>query len=150
MTDENDNITKALSIPQVKVVDDWGHPANIDNYDGFMQFVMLAAIAGNINKIRKHIEAKDGKGWTRSYVLQVTDRQNPPGGFDIGPERAVEIDIHNDGPGMVWAGLGDNDNPTPLMMTESIRNQYPKPTLRIFYLRCDQGRTAQVRVTAKG
>lgn len=147
---ENDDITKSLSIPQVKIQDNWGNPANIDNYDGFMQFVMLAAIAGNINKIRKFIESRNEKGWTRSYVFQVTDRQVPPGGFDFGVERALEIDVRNDGPAIVWVGLGDNDNPTPLRANESIKNQYSKPTVRILYLRCDNGQTSQVRATIKG
>lgn len=63
------------TLPALKIIQD-GKPVDtsaIDNYDSFMNFLMLASVAANTAKIKKYHEDRKSKGKTLNYDLTVTE-----------------------------------------------------------------------------
>ena len=114
-----------------------------------MTSIMAMAQAGQLAKIRKNLEDRTSEGWTQSFNFVITDTQTPPDGFKF--DRAAQsISLRNDGPATIFVGLNSYDNPSTLLINETLNLDFQAHKLVKIYLRCGPTLTANARGTIKG
>jgi len=140
---------KELTKPKVEIVDHLGAPANIENYDSFMSFLMLASINAQAAKIRKYLEDRKSQGNIQHFDINATS-PFPSQEFRVEPP-AQSISLHNDGPGILWVEYNErNSGKTILNPTETRNINFVTHELKRFYVGCPAGATAIARADTKG
>jgi hypothetical protein len=137
---------QALSMPRTKVVDASGNPASIDNYDNFMQFLMLASLNGNIYKMRKIAEDQVSVGGTIGDDLAITSVKS-----DYKFQRPCQsASVINDGPGLVYIWVNDPGSyPRGIKSGSPFYVDFGGHKLCRLYFQCPAGATATVEISAK-
>lgn len=149
---------KTVSVPPpVPIVTPEGEPARIDDYDSFMQFLMLASIASNTRKTAKTVQAlydhaKDleGIGLTRLMELTITQKLQKC----FLPETWQSCAIINYGdpndaeaePTLYVRFNSLYTDEIPVNKGESINHDMKTHKLNRLYLRCGQGETTSIKV----
>ena len=149
MTDGFEDLGKALqtlSMPRTKVVDASGNPASIDNYDGFMQFLMLASLNGNIYKMRKLAEDQMSAGGIIGDDLVITSQQ-----IKYHFQRPCQsASVINDGPGLVYIWVNNiGSYPRGVKSGTPFYVDFGGHKLEHLYFQCPDGATATVEISAK-
>jgi hypothetical protein len=146
MTYDINKALTALTIPQVKVVDNSGNPASIDNYDGFMQFVMLAAVNGNLTRIRKVLEDQESEGGAMGYDVAATGRLFRQ---DF-PKPCQSMTLINTGPNAVDVWINSTSNyPRRIRVNQPLAINFGGHKLKCIYLQCGAGATANIEISVK-
>jgi hypothetical protein len=114
-----------------------------------MTAIMAMAQAGQLVKIRKNLEDRTSDGWTRGMTFTVTDVIRPPGGYTIDPA-AQSINLHNDGPALIYIGFNNFVNPSALDVDETLTVDFGAHKLNLIYTWCPPTLTSVVRATIKG
>jgi len=161
LTFMNEGIEKQireLTKPKVEIVDHLGAPANIENYDSFMSFLMLTSINAQAAKIRKYLEDRESRGTIQNFDVLATS-PFPSHELNVEPP-AQSISLRNDGPppgsprgvpGILWIEWNErNSGKTILNPTESCHIKFETHKLKRFYVGCPAGATAMVRAATKG
>ncbi len=138
------------ALPKVKVVTPSGKPTSIDDYDSFMQFLMLASLTAQAVKTRKLEETKVPTG-VYSLNLAITDKA-----YTLTLERPwISFSLWNKvGSSPVRVAVNDprnldRDDVDPLAANEKVEVDMKYPVIREIYLRAETGGTATVRIRAK-
>ncbi len=149
---------KALDMPYPPITTPDGKPTSIDDYDSFMQFLMLAAQTSQLTKIRKtldrvgeYIDDQTSEGWTQNFDnIPVTDAE---------PSQEIRIDfpaqsisITNDGPAaLIWVEINKRFHTSrTLNPRETLNLDFGTHKLERFFVQCPPGLVATFRATAKG
>ena len=146
MPKELEEEMKAMAVPKVEMVTREGKPTSIDDYDSFMQFLMLASIASQAVKIRKYFDDRTSEGLTENFPLAITDviqlvRCTFP---------AQSIFIVNDGPNPIFLMINKRGTtPTQLNLNENIFIDFETHKLLRFYINCIAGGAATARAVTK-
>lgn len=132
--------------PDVKIIQN-GKPVDtsaIDDYDGFMTYLMTASIAANTAKIRRYHEDKISKG-IQNFPLTITPTpQEVPC-----PYPAQSLYLVNDGPGQIFVAINDlAGDPTPLLVNEALDVDFETHELQQFYVWSAPGTVATARGVA--
>jgi hypothetical protein len=139
-----DELPTQVTVPHVKVVDQKGAPASIDDYDSFMQFLMQASTNAQLSQIRKYFEDRTSKGKTQDLDLDVTDQLQR---VDL-LYKSQSIALINDGPNVCGVWLQHRDTFHPLGVTEHYEVNYETHKLDVLWVQCNPGETARLRATA--
>jgi hypothetical protein len=140
---------KELTKPRVEIVDHLGAPANIENYDSFMSFLMLASINAQTAKIRRHLEDSESQGNIQSFNVLATS-PFPSNELSVEPP-AQAISLRNDGPGILWVEWNERGSGKAILNpAESCNINFGTHKLKRFYVGCPAGATAMVRAATKG
>ena len=137
---------QAMTMPRTKIVDASGNPASIDNYDNFMQFLMLASLNGNIYKMRKIAEDQVSVGGTIGDDLAITSVKS-----DYKFQRPCQsASVINDGPGLVNIWVNDPGSyPRGIKSGTPFYVDFGGHKLCRLYFQCPAGATATVEISAK-
>lgn len=140
---------RELTKPRVEIVDHLGAPANIEDYDSFMSFLMLASINAQTAKIRRHLEDTESRGNVQNFDVLATS-PFPSHELNVEPP-AQSISLRNDGTGILWVEWNErNSSKTILNPAESCNIDFKTHKLKRFYVGCPAGATARVRAATKG
>lgn len=148
---------KALTVPKIEMVTREGKPASIDDYDSFMQFLMLASIASQAVKIRRYFEDRESDGWIENFEAAVPS-DSPAQEFQL-TEPAQSISLRNNGdyrPGTVPALVliawnRRHSTKTILNPNETCDIDFETHKLYRFYAQASPaGAIANIRAVAKG
>lgn len=146
---EIEELLKDMTIPQVKVATPDGKPTSIDDYDSFMQFLMLASIASKAIKIQKYYQDRESQGWIENFAIAVTSV--PPSQEVRLTRPAQSISVVNDGPGIVWLEWNVRFTTiTILNPTEKCDINFETHKLERFFAQCPLGVVSNIRAVAKG
>lgn len=146
-----EDITKALTtIPKVDVVTRGGKPTTIDDYDGFMQFLLLSSLVSQTVKIRRYFEDMESVGWIQNFKETVTS-DFPPICFRLA-QPAQSISIRNDGPGTILVEWNKRlSSKTELDAMDKCDINFGTHKLYRFYVQATpEGAVATFRAVAKG
>ncbi len=148
---------KALDVPYPPITTPDGKPTSIDDYDSFMQFLMLAAQTSQLTKIRKtldrvgeYIDDQTSEGWIQNFDnIPVTDAE---------PSQEIRLDfpaqsisITNDGPALIWVEINKRFHTRrTLLIRETLNLDFQTHKLERFFVQCPPTLTATFRGTAKG
>lgn len=142
------NEIEVPNLPDVKVIQN-GKPVDtsaIDDYDGFMAFLMQASIAANTAKIRKYYEDRASLGGTQNWDLNVTPAIQEL--ICIYP--AQSLYLVNDGPGTIFV---KENNPardaTCVLVNEEMTTDFETHKLERFYVWSAAGTIATARAKTK-
>ena len=140
-----------ITTPKVEIVEG-GKPATIDDYDSFMQFLMLASIAAQAVKIRKYFDDRKSQGWIQDFNITATSAVPSQEFEPVSP--AQSISITNDAPvggAPVWVAINDRFNSRrTLNPRETLEVNFETHELERFFVQCPPGLTANLRATVKG
>jgi hypothetical protein len=114
-----------------------------------MTAIMAMAQAGQLVKIRKNLEDRTSQGWTQGIIFNVTDVIAPVGGYTVDP-LAQSVNMHNDGPSLVYIGFNNFVNPSSLDVDETLTVDFGAHKLSLIYIWCPATLTSVVRATLKG
>jgi len=134
--------------PDVKVIQN-GKPVDtsaIDDYDGFMTYLMTASIAANTAKIRKYYDDRASLGHTQNWELDVTaDIQELTCNYP-----AQSLYIVNDGPGPIFVKENTpTRDATRLLVNEEMSTDFEIHKLERFYVWSAAGTIATARAKVK-
>jgi len=150
MPEEIKEELKAMTAPKVELVTREGKPTSIDDYDSFMQFLMLASLTSQAVKIRKYFDDRTSQGWIQNFDITATSAQQE---FEpVSP--AQSISITNDAPvggALVWVAINNRFNSSRLLNPrETYEINFETHKLERFFVQCPPGLTANLRATVKG
>ena len=150
MPEEIKQELKAMTAPKVELVTREGKPTSIDDYDSFMQFLMLASLTSQAVKIRKYFDDRTSQGWVQDFNITATSTQQE---FEpVSP--AQSISITNDAPvggALVWVTINNLFNSRrTLNPRETLEVNFETHKLEYFSVQCPPGLTANLRATVKG
>jgi hypothetical protein len=140
-------------LPTVRVMEN-GKPvdtSSIDNYDGFMQYLLQASMTARINKMAKIAEDEHSEGWVQNFGPLLVD--------DTEPSREVLIDypaqslfLINTGPAIVYVGINHRyHTSTPVNPGQPYSLEFKGHKLERFFVQCPLGQTATLSpCVAKG
>ena len=137
---------KSLTVPKVSIVDTKGAPASIDDYDSFMQFLMLASINANLTKMRKLQEDRESEGEMMGFDVAVTDQvEELDFPWDCQSMTLINSSVN---PVDVWV---NNMGHYPRRMRQNIPLEinFGGHKLKGVSLQCDPGLTANVEIAVK-
>lgn len=121
-------------VPPIEVVDQDGKPvdtSSIDNYDGFMAFLMQASIAANTAKIRKMQEDRQSKGKIINLPLNITQNQDEM----RCPYACQSLFVENNGPGQIFIAINSpEERPTPIPATRQAIFPFENHAIERFYV----------------
>ena len=128
MADEVD--LSCLPLPKVikdgKQVD----TSSIDDYDGFMGFLMQASIAANTAKIRRYYDDRRSKGLAFNYDLAVTEEF-----LEITcPQPCQTLYVENTGVPDIYLTLNSPGIPTIITTTRSAYFEFETHVIERFYV----------------
>lgn len=160
MPKELEEQIKAITVPKIEVVKPDGKPTSIDDYDSFMQFLMLAAQASQLTKIRKaldhvkeYFDDRTSEGWVQNFDnIPVTGAE---------PSQEIRLDfpaqsisITNDAPvggPVVWVEINNRFHTRRTLNPLEVLNiNFETHKLERFFVQCPPGLTANIRATARG
>jgi len=142
------NEIEVSNLPDVKIIQN-GKPVDtsaIDDYDGFMTFLMTASIAANTVKIRRLQEDRTSLGHTQNWELNVTSEMQEL--TCIHP--AQSLYIVNDGPGTIF--VKENTparDATRVLINEEMTTNFEAHKLERFYVWSAAGTIATARAKIK-
>jgi len=121
-------------------------PSGIDDYDSFMQFLMLASMASNIAKIREYFDDRTSNGYTQfwdPFITQVRQRWD----LDVA---AQSMSLINDGPNnvFIWLNMLERRSNT-VANGETFNINFERHKLRTLWAQCAPAQTAALRVSCK-
>ena len=117
----------------------------IDNYDGFMAYLMQASAAANLAKIRKYYEDRTSQGETQNFPLAVT----PAPQLVECAHASQSLFVVNDGPGQIFVAINDvSRTPTPLLVGESLSIDFETHIIQRFFVWSAAGTVAAARAVA--
>ena len=135
-------------LPDVKIIKD-GKPVDtsaIDDYDSFMNFLMLSSIAAQAVKIRRYFDDRTSIGRTQNFPLNIT----PAIQEVVCAYPSQSFYILNDGPGQIFVEINDAGyGPTPLLANEDLALDFETHKLERFYVWSAPGTVATARAVAK-
>jgi hypothetical protein len=136
------------TLPDIKIIKDGKQvdTSAIDDYDSFMNFLMLASIASNTAKIRRYNEDRTSIGRTINFPLNITSTRQEI----VCPYPAQSLYVVNDGPGQIFVienALGGD--PTPLFIHDEMQNDFETHKLYRFYVWSAPGTVATARAKVK-
>lgn len=129
------------SIPNVKIIKDGKEvdTSAIDDYDSFMNFVMLASIASQAVKIRRHFDDRTSIGETEPFDLDITPE--PQEVKPYYPSQSMYLENH--GPGKIFVTLNSqNRRPTPIEANREAYFPFENHVIRRFYVWSEPGTVA--------
>jgi len=136
-----------------KILADVGMPIDEESRNRIDPKVMTAIMAmaqvGQLNKMRRMQEDATSQGWIRGINSPVTDVQTPPDGFKL-DFNAMACYVHNDGPAIVYFAINNYNNPSALSVNETLNLEFGSHKIERFFMKCDNGQNANVRITLKG
>jgi len=154
MPEELKEELKTMTAPKVELVTREGKPTSIDDYDNFMQFLMLASLASQAVKIRKYYDNRTSQGWIQNFEnTPITDA--PPSQEFRLVSPAQSISITNDsavGAAPLWVEVNKRfDSRRTLNPGETLNINFETHKLERFFLQCPPGLATNLwRATAKG
>lgn len=156
MPEEVKEQLKALTMPQVEIVTREGKPASIDDYDSFMQFLMLASVASQAVKIRKYFDDRKSQGWIENFDNVVVTPVSPSQEIRLAVP-AQAISITNDGvvpfnaAAVIWVEINERFNSRrTLRPLETLNIDFETHKLERFFVQSAAGFTPTIRATARG
>jgi len=152
---EAEDIQKVLSgeksidseaMPKVSISTADGKSTSIDDYDSFMQFLMIASMNAQLVKIRKYFDDRRPNGLIQRFNPLVTDQLT----VITVDYPAQSFSLHNDGPDTVTAWVNTRLRPEFTVNNgETINVNYETHVIKHFYLQCAPTQTAAVRIVTK-
>ncbi len=142
------NLNKSVSPATLppEVLDNGGNPASIDNYDGFLQFLMQAAANANLVKIRKLAEDQESEGIVAGYDITATETV-----FELTldrPSQSVTLINTSAPPVTVWINYR-GIAPRVVRQNVPLAIDFGSHKLRKIFLQCAPGATALVEIVIK-
>jgi hypothetical protein len=136
-------------LPKVEVVDGQGKPidtSTIDNYDGFMAFLMQASIAANTASMKKYYDDRKSKGRILYLPLDIT--QNRQG--NKLPYPCQTLYIENNGPGQIFIAINSPEGrATPVPATRQAYFPFETHVIERFYIWSAAGTVATATAIGK-
>ena len=136
------------SIPNVKIIKDGKEvdTSAIDDYDSFMNFLMLASIASQAVKIRRHFDDRTSKGETEPFDLNIT-----PEPQEVEPYYPCQsLYIENKGPGQIFITINSqNRRPTPIEANREVYFPFETHVIERFYVWSAPGTVATATAILK-
>ena len=136
------------SIPNVKIIKDGKEvdTSAIDDYDNLMNFIMLASIASQTVKIRKHLDDRRSIGETENFDLAITPE--PQEVEPYYPSQSLYLENH--GPGEIFVTMNAlNRKPTPIEANREAYFPFETHVIRRFYVWSEPGTVATATAIAK-
>ena len=130
--------------PEVQIFED-GVPVTDPNRirPDVMQFIMLAKMAREATQIRKYFDDRTPNGYIQPRTIAVTQTRQRVGL----PWDAQSASFINDGPDTVYVWINTIGRPPHTINNGEVFNiNFEVHKLKRFWLQCDPGRTASVRV----
>ena len=142
------NLNKSVSPATLppEVVDSSGNPASIDNYDGFLQFLMQAAANANLLKIRRLAEDQESEGFVTGYDIIVTGTVSEV--ILDSPSQSLSLINTSVPPVTVWINYR-GIAPRVVRQNVTLNIDFHSHKLRKIFLQCTPGTTAQVEIVVK-
>lgn len=137
---------KQMSVPRVSIVDSNKKPATIDDYDGFMGFLMLASMNANLTKIRRLQEDQESSGEVIGYDVAVTDQVSET--KLSWPAQSISLLNTSANPVKAWVNHQGHP-PRTMRQNTPLHINFGGHKLKSFYLQCGAGLTATVEVAVK-
>ncbi len=121
--------------------------SQIDNYDGFMQYLVSAAQLSRLNKITKLMEDEISEGWTQNFDIPVTEIERELRPFTP----AQSMFLVNDGPSNIIIAININyATPNVKLPGESLSVDFKGHKLERVWVKCLPGQTSAIRTLFKG
>ncbi len=153
MPEELKQELKAITAPKVEVVTREGKPTQIDDYDSFMQFLMLSSIASQAVKIRRYYDDRTSQGWIQNFDNVVASPALPSQEFTL-DSPAQSISITNNalvGGPVIWVEINGRFNSRrTLNPRETLNINFETHKLERFFVQCPPGLPPTFSATAKG
>ena len=153
MPEELKEELKAMTAPKVEIVTHEGKPTSIDDYDSFMQFLMLASIASQAVKIRKYFDDRTSQGRIENFDQIIASPAEPSQEFILSSP-AQSISITNNAPvgGLViWVEINRRFNTRRTLNPGEVLNiDFEMHKLERFFVQCPPGVPPTFSATAKG
>jgi len=150
MPEELKEELKTMTAPKVELVTREGKPTSIDDYDNFMQFLMLASLASQAVKIRKYFDDRTSQGWIQNFDITATSASQ-----GIKPDSPGQsVSITNDAPvggALVWVAINNRFNTRRILNPrETYEVNFETHKLKRFFVQCPPGLTSNLRASVKG
>ena len=140
---------ETMQLPEKIVIEKDGKVVDtsaIDDYDSFMQFLMMASMASNMAKVREYFEDRTSNGYTQFWnpiITQVRQR------WDL-DYAAQSMSLLNDGPNNVWIWINNLERRRITVNNgENFNLDFERHKLRVFWAQCAPAQTATLRVACK-
>jgi len=134
--------------PDIEIIKDGKRvdTSAIDDYDGFMSFLMQASIAANTAKIRKHYDDRTSKGGATPFNLSLT-----PATQEIRcPYPSQSLYLDNNGPGQIFVSINAREEPAiPVAAFRKVYVPYETHVIECFFVRSAAGTVATATALLK-
>lgn len=136
-----------VNIPPVEVIENGRRVTNPRMDPSIMNFLLLSSIASQAVKVRKYVEDRTPNGRVRTYDTTVTEKPVEV----ILDFAAQSIAIFNDGADTVYIKFNEDApiRPITLHKDEPLNVNFETHIIKWLWLKCANGKTASVRITAK-
>ena len=123
---------KIGNVPQITINGKPVDTSAIDDYDGFMGFIMQASAAANIAKLKKYAEDQQSKGHVFSLPLNI----GPVPEQQIQcPEPLQTLYIENTGAAQIFVAINSLSSPaTPIPAGREALFSFKNHVLELFYV----------------
>ena len=152
MPEELQQEIKAMTAPRVTVVTREGKPTTIDDYDSFMQFLMLASIASKAAKIQKYFDDRKSQGWIQNFDNVIASPALPSQEFTLdSPAQSITI-TNNALPGgpVIWVEINRRFNSRrTLGPGQTLNINFETHELERFFVQCPPGVPPTFSATVK-
>jgi len=137
------------SLPDVEIVDQHGKRLDtsaIDNYDAFMSYLMLASMAANTAKTRKHFDDRTSKGRILYLPLNITQNSE-----EIRcPHPCQTLYVENNGPGQIFVAVNSMEGrATPVPATREVYFPFETHVIECFFVWSAAGTVATATAILK-
>lgn len=136
------------NLPDIEIIKDGKRvdTSAIDDYDGFMAFLMQASIAANTAKIRKLQEDRASKGEVVPFSLDITEVSQEV----TCPYPCQSLYVENNGPGEIFVTVNSrNRTPTPIPATRATYFPFENHVIERFFVWSAPGTVATATALAK-
>jgi hypothetical protein len=118
----------------------------IDDYDSFMNFLMLSSIASQAVRVRRYFDDRTPEGLTENFALNIT----PTVQEVLCSRPSQTLFVVNDGLGQIFVTINARGRtPTPLLINETMFIDFEIHKLRCFYVWSAPGTVATARAMVR-
>ena len=153
MPDELKEELKAMTAHKVEVVTREGKTTSIDDYDSFMQFLMLSSLTSQAVRIRKYFDDRKSQGWIQNFDIVIASPAVPSQEFTL-DSPAQSISITNNalvGGPVIWVEINRRFNSRrTLGPGQTLNINFETHELERFFVQCPPGLPPTFSATAKG
>lgn len=133
-------------LPTIKVNGKAVDTSSIDNYDQFMSFLVQAAAAAHLSKIRKYVEDRTSVGEEQNWELNITDEPKEI----VCSHPSQSLYVINDGPGDIFVAINAlGRTATHLYPHDQMTDNFETHKLQRFYIWSASGTVARARAKVK-